>query len=357
MAMSSGDQIFEPCYEYRRGAAADTDAQLAAGCRITRYLARCADDARSAFAASAAAGDAPVGDVTDAIIRVLLDHEFNHQAKGRASHLLPELRSRIGAHVAREAPIQLFMSYNGGYHASTCPELTEPLGFAASTAELLLLTMIARLKRRLRAVHPPGMIFHIVLNNGVAHDVNDIPLARTEGYARRLRAMIAHVGGTGDVRVLVQSELGDAAPGMNAAASPPAPAIDAAMHRNIERFLGRRCTEAEAQQRLGRYAPAEAAWWDRLRGIIAAADGVRLLQVASADFLSFRPFPGGATRAQTGKIGFRLDGSPVGGPDGGADGVRVVPVLVTTQTFLTRQVLPAPVRWPLDAPAEAMADA
>jgi hypothetical protein len=230
------------------------------------------------------------------------------------------------------------MSYNGGYRATSWPDLAEPLCFEASTAELLLLHMIARLMRRLLPLHPPGMIFHVVLNNGVAHDVNDIPVARTEGYARELQDMIAALGGTGHVRLLVQSHLGDFAQRLRASAIPPAPSIEPEMHRNIERFLGRTCTEAEARMRLGRYAPAEAAWWQELSAIIAAADGVRLLQVAHPDFLSFRPFPGGATRAQTGRLGFRLMGA------------KIVPAMITTRTRETHEVLPAPVYWPLTKP-------
>lgn len=335
--MSRDNPIFEPRYDASCGAAAEADEPRRAGLRITTYLADCADDARRAFADEPACDRPPPGGATDAIIDVLLHRDFNHQSKGRVAHLLPEVRQRIGAHVARGTPVQLFMSYNGGYHATIRPDLSGPLGFAASTAELLFLCMIARLRRRLRAVHPPGMIYHIVLNNGVAHYVNDIALARTEAYARELQAMVAELGGAADVRVLVQSHLGDFAQRMRAEAPPPAPAIDAAMHRNIERFLGRSCTEAEARMRLGRYAPAEAAWWQELRGIIAAADGIRLLQLANPVFLSFRPFPGGATRAQTGQLGFRIEGE------------KVVPALITTRSFETQHVVPASVRWPLAA--------
>lgn len=71
-----------------------------------------------------------------------------------------------------------------------------------------------------------------------------------------------------------------------------------------------------------------------LREIIQRANGIRLLQVASKEFLSFRPFPGAATRAQTGQVGFRITDD------------KVVPTLITTTVFASVEVVPVPVCWP-----------
>ncbi|MDP3418414.1 hypothetical protein [Falsiroseomonas sp.] len=342
------DTVYEPALLSEADRVSGDDLP-ALGARISDYLANCASFARAAFAG--APGEvAQHGDPVEAILGVLLGHEFNHQSRGRVAHLLPGLRRRLLAQVQRAAPIPFFMSYNGGYHATTRPDFSRPLGFEAGIAELLFLYVIARLKHRLAAVYPPGMVFHIVLNNGVAGWVNDIPVARTESYARALERMAAELGAAGpgaagQVRLLVQSDLGDFAARMREVPIAPAAAIDAATHHNIERFLGRPCTTAEARLRLARYAPAEAAWWQELRGIVDAAEGIRLLQVASADFLSFRPFPGAATRAQTGQVGFRMPGG------------KPVPMLITTATFAGAAVVPVPVHWPagLAGPDSALA--
>ncbi|MBU8543526.1 MULTISPECIES: hypothetical protein [Roseomonadaceae] len=333
LATGAPDTVHEPVLYGEAGTVPGGEA-AEAGARISDYLADCAGLARAAFA-EAPVDPAPPLDPVEAILGVLLRHEFNHQSRGRVAHLLPGLRQRLQAQVQRAAPIPFFMSYNGGYHATTRPDFSRPLGFEAGIAELLFLHMIARLKRRLAAVYPPGMVYHIVLNNGVADWVNDIPTARTEAYARALEGMAAALGAAGQVRLLVQSHLGDFAARMRQVPIAPAAEIDPATHHNIERFLGRPCTAAEARLRLARYAPAESAWWQELRGIVDAAGGIRLLQVASADFLSFRPFPGAATRAQTGQVGFRLQGG------------KPVPMLITTATFAGAGVVPVPVRWPL----------
>jgi hypothetical protein len=335
--------IYEPEYCSHDRGHPRSSAQSDADARITQYLSRCAAYARSVFAQHHAVAAEKMPSHTDAIVGILLSHEFNHQSRGRVAHLLPAVREAIIAQTAKHEPIQLFLSYNGGYHATTRSDFSRPLGFDAAATELLLLFMIARLKERLVAVYPPGMICHLVLNNGVAHEVNDIPLAHTEAYAQQLEDMIAQLGGRNDVRVLVQSRLSDFAGRMRKEAVGPSPEIDAAAHHNIERFLGRPCSAVEARLRLGHYAPAEAAWWQELRQIIAAANGIRLLQVASPDFLSFRPFPGGATRSQTGQIGFKINSG------------KVVPVLVTTGTFQKACVVATPICLPSVLAAAASA--
>ncbi|OYW08355.1 MAG: hypothetical protein B7Z53_04880, partial [Rhodospirillales bacterium 12-71-4] len=104
------------------------DPMGVAGARISEYLADCAAFARDAFAAPPGDG-VPDADPVEAILRVLLGHAFNHQSRGRVAHLLPGLRRTLAASVERGAPIAFFMSYNGGYHATTRPDFSRPLGF------------------------------------------------------------------------------------------------------------------------------------------------------------------------------------------------------------------------------------
>lgn len=47
----------------------------------------------------------------------------------------------------------------------------------------------------------------IVINNGVAKWVNDIPISATESYANKLRKMINFFGAENRVKILLQSEL------------------------------------------------------------------------------------------------------------------------------------------------------
>lgn len=329
----TSEGLFEPYFTREGTEWQFSSIQSTAGSTIMEYLANCAAFAREVFAQSQDTARTGEPSSVAAILGVLLRREFNYQSRCRVGHLLPQIANTIGPLVEANKPIQFFLSYNGGYHATTRPDYATPLGFGAAATELLLLYQIALLKRRLAAVYPPGMMFHIVLNNGVANYVNEIPIALTEAYGAQLQDMIVRLGGQDTVRVMLQSELGDFRERMRDAPIDVPDSLDPAAHKNIERFLGRPCTIGEACLRLARYAPAETQWWRQLREIIQAAHGIRLLQVASDAFLSFRPFPGGATRSQTGQIGFRIGNG------------RIVPVLITTTVMQSAEVQAAPVVW------------
>ncbi|TVV75821.1 hypothetical protein [Sphingomonas solaris] len=304
-----------------------SESERDAGRRVEAWLDRCAGFIRETFSAvPAPRADTPG---VEAILRVLLRREFNYQATGRVAHLFPALGERIARVVAEGRPLPLYFLHHGGYRASSGPVLAD-LVFAPDATDLLLLYQVARLQRAMTAVYPPGIAFVIVVNNGVAMETNDIPLTATEGYAAGLRGMIAALGATAAVTVLVQSELAPAAP------VPPVPPVevDETAHRTIERFLGRSCSVEEAGHRAAVYVASEARWWDRIEAIVIAAAGLILRQVAHQRCLSFRPFPGGAIRAQNGAIGVTLR-------DGGRD---PLPFLVTSITARQRELHTIPVR-------------
>lgn len=268
------------------------------------------------------------------LTRVLLHRTFNHQSRGRQEPILPGVRRRLEASVASGRPITLFLLYNGGYRAAPFPD-RHGLVFHPDQTELLLLHQISMLQRMVAEVHEPGIDFVIVVNNGVASRVNDIPIVRTEAYAARLRDMIRAVDAGRGIRLLVQSEM----PGFDPHASlhdhPRVGRPTPREHAIIERFLGRRCDEEEARTRLARYATAEAEWAEDLRPLVESQAAILLRQVAHPAMLSFRPFPGGAIRAQNGTLGFRLHGD------------ALIPRLVTSETFAHHRIRLATVAEPL----------
>jgi hypothetical protein len=82
-------------------------------------------------------------------------------------------------------------------------------------------------------------------------------------------------------------------------------------HRNVERFLGRLCDEAEALDRCIRYREVCAASEHLLTPLI---NGVHMTQRATATTLCFRPFPGGDSRIQSGEVALRSGSGPQLGP-------------------------------------------
>jgi len=263
------------------------------------------------------------------LCEVLASRRFNFQTRVKVNPLLPRVRNNIEQQLASGGPLVFYLLYNGGYRAS--PWVSDPsLVFEPDQTEMMLLRQVALLREETSRWNGLGMEFHIVLNNGVASWVNDVPIEATERYARQLRRMVEGMGAGGTVRVLVQSEL----PGYEArpAFEPvdPAPVVSEGEHRLVERFLGRRCSREEASRRTLLYAQSEKRWAEDLSRLVAARGGLMLRQVAHPDMLSFRPFPGGAIRVQNGSLGFQVRGNDL------------LPKLVTTESARQHGVMWVP---------------
>jgi len=306
-----------------RGAAAKINEHLSS--QVAAILARTPDDA-APQAQNFASEDAR----TDALVGVLVNRAFNYQSKAQVAPLLPGVREVAARCVREGAPLKVYLDLGGGYHASTDPSYAGGLGFEAGATELLLVRQFVELRERLLKVHAPGVECNVLYDNGTAHYINDIPLSSTASYCRSFRSMLEKLNVSSFIKLAVQTEMTDYPASFRPEKPVPVSDITPAQHENVQRFLGRACDEREARERLGRYAVAEAAWEAQVRPLLAGS--VRFLQRASDEYLSFRPFPGGATRVQCGQIGFRLQGE------------KVVPTLVTTSTHKGCDVVPVPVR-------------
>ena len=106
------------------------------------------------------------------------------------------------------------------------------------------------------------------------------------------------------MRLFVQSELDGFDPHCTFDLPGPWAAITPDEHALVERFLGRNCTLEEAQRRSAWYVQAEGKWARDLAPYIERDTGIVMRQVSHPDMLSFRPFPGGAIRAQNGTLGW-----------------------------------------------------
>lgn len=272
--------------------------------------------------------------VVDQLLRVLLHQSFNHQSRGRYQSILPGIRHLLSAKVANHLPITLFFLYNGGYRAEPFP-YRNGLIFKPDQTELLLLYQVSLLQKRITKFYPPGIDFVIVINNGVASWVNDIPIDKTESYVARFRKMIRAVGACGGIRLLVQSEMSGFRLHIKMPTATTPPELAPKEQSIVERFLGRPCSAEEARHRFGLYALAEAKWAEDLSPVSSSEGALLLRQVAHPGMLSFRPFPGGAIRAQNGSIGFaERDGD-------------LIPKLVTSESFERHEIKLASISIPL----------
>lgn len=242
--------------------------------------------------------------LADTIADILTHRVFNFQSRGRLTPFLPQVQKNLLRQLRQGGPIRFFLLYNGGYRASPFPD--EPsLIFEPDQTELMLLYQVALLHAKVRAIYAPSIQFFIVVNNGVALWVNDIPLKATQAYANQLRRMIDWLGAAGNVRVVLQSELAQFNPRPSFEPVCIPHVLPEKDHRLVERFLGRSCSPDEARYRHALYALAEARWAQDLSPLVATYDALMLRQIAHSDMLSFRPFPGAAIRIQNGSLGFQ----------------------------------------------------
>ncbi|WP_439504704.1 hypothetical protein [Sediminibacterium sp.] len=238
------------------------------------------------------------------ITNILTQRVFNFQSKKNLSSLIPKVCQNLVSQILKGTPIQFFLLYNGGYRASSFPDKLS-LIFEPDQTELMLLYQIALLNKKISLIYEPGIEFFIVVNNGVAHWVNDIPLGSTENYANHFRRIIELVGAEGTIRLLLQSELAGFNPTFSFEPIKFYPLLSEKEHGIVERFLGRTCTSEEAIHRASLYTIAEEQWGRHLTSIVQNHEAILLRQVAHPEMLSFRPFPGGAIRTQNGSFGFQ----------------------------------------------------
>jgi len=239
--------------------------------------------------------------VAAGVVELLFSRPFSYLSRSRARVYENAIRDVVVRAAERKAPIPFYFDIGGGYHATIHPG-QEDFSFDVGLGELFVIAQIARLRQAVTGIYAQGIRFSLVIDNLCALLVNDIPLARTLDYCTQLRRLIEEMGLKEVVSVLVESEHFSGADLAHAAlAEPPAePApMTAQRHRNVERFLGRRCTEEEALEREVRYHAIVNASEHLLDRLI---NGIHMTQRASSTTMCFRPFPGGDSRIQSGQV-------------------------------------------------------
>lgn len=241
--------------------------------------------------------------LSEELTTIFLHKSFNHQSRGRLSAILPRFRQGLRSNIDAMRPLTLYFLYNGGYRASPFPQDPTPI-FHPDQTELMLLRQISLLQARVTQKYAPGIDFNIVLNNGVAAYVNDISLEKTSRYAKELREIIASLGASRFIRVLLQSEVAGFSSSQPKPGYKALPEISQKEHSIVERFLGRPCSEQEARYRAWLYKIAETEWAKDLAPLVTQDHALLMRQVENSEMLSFRAFPGGAIRAQNGSLAF-----------------------------------------------------
>ncbi len=187
-----------------------------------------------------------------------------------------------------------------------------------------MIYQIKRFSDRVKEIYPPGVEFSIIIDNVCAVFVNDIDIRDTEGYCHKFRVLIDELEMNNEVKLLVESEHFsvsdyDVKPiGEDTIKSTRLTNDD---YDNVKRFLGHDCTIEDAIRRTLVYKQIG----DRTDELFYKffKDGVHMTQRASKSTISFRPFPGGDSRIQSGRVVLGVNSRN-----------KVYPFLMTSQNFL-----------------------
>ena len=238
----------------------------------------------------------------EAIFTLLTGRQFSHLQRARTRTYREQTVRSLAEGLRRGGPLEFSYDIGPGYHASIRPgelDLTFSVGFS----ELLILSQVASFCARLKCHYAPGARFWLVVDNLCGLRTNDIEVNRTLAYCKQLRDLIQELGLGASVGLIVESEAFDIATYdrilAEVEAGPPAMSPSEADVQNVARFIGRRCTSEEAEERIERYRRALVATERLLERVVR---GVRMSQRASATTLGFRPFPGGDSRTQCGEV-------------------------------------------------------
>lgn len=242
--------------------------------------------------------------MAESIVKILTQRIFNFQSKKNITKLMFHAKENFASQIKNGLPMNLFLLYNGGYRASYHPN-DFSIVLSPDLTEAMLLYQITMLQQKVSEIYPLGIQFTIIINNGVAEWVNNIPKHQTEAYVYELRKMIQHFGVSSFIKVMVQSELNGYHSHKSFNVINPKD-ISEKEHQIVERFLGRKCTRKEAAFRATLYDLAEQNWAETLMSIIKKENALPLRQVSHPNMLSFRAFPGAAIRSQNGSFGFEF---------------------------------------------------
>ena len=239
------------------------------------------------------------------IFSVITSRTFCYLGRKNAEAYRQDVVGSLRGRMATGGPFRFFYDIGPGYHATTRPGLL-PLRYDVGLSELLILSQVNALCRRIADLYAPGARFFLVIDNLCGLRTNDVPLPLTEGYVRQLRRLIDALRLSGTVELIAESEqfaleeydrlLAEVE--VRPPVSEPSPeAID-----NVQRFLGRRCTATEAAERTERYRQTSSVTDHLVDRLVRE---VHMTQRATGATLGFRPFPGGAQRTQTGELVLR----------------------------------------------------
>lgn len=243
----------------------------------------------------------------DGVFSLLTHRDFTHLSKKSSLEFKNEVVEKLTSQMVSGEVLHFDLDLGPAYHASIKNDFSG-LNFEPGLGELLVLRQILKFTQKVQSMYAPGARFNLVMDDVCAWFCNDIALSLTQQYLQQLDSMIRVLDLGHCVAVLAESSLisgADYKQRLEALSSQDVPSLGGSqflqegMVENISRFVGYRCTPAQAYTR----------WWDCQRAqkvserlLQPVLKGVRLTQRATQRTLGFRAFPGADARLQCGEV-------------------------------------------------------
>lgn len=237
--------------------------------------------------------------VTDEIISIITSKEFNYQSKIKINNQICRAKEIIYNKIKQKLPIDFYLDLGGGYHASIGYEKIDKKT-DVNFSEVIVLYQIAKFISKISRVYSGGVRMNIIIDNLVAFYVNDIELERTELYCKNFRKLIRVLKMEENVKVFLESENPKIMDKLCCLKYDQNENITEEQYENIIRFQDIEISPLQAKEKFNKYKTYVSESDKEINSIIG--NQIRFVQRSDNNELTFRSFPGGASRIQCGQI-------------------------------------------------------
>jgi len=247
------------------------------------------------------------------IFRILTSRKFCYQSKKKTESAKKIIEKSIEIYLNQQKPIKFIYNIGGGYHASLEPGKKD-ISFNIGLSELLLLYQIHRLHIEVSKKHKYGICFILGISNLNAEALYNVPVSLTVGYANQLRNLISSLN-VFPATVLLESEFCKSYNDRkrNEFKRPTEYELI-----QIKRFVGLSHENADFENIQANYD-----WFRKLSRLnfSTVEDGIQISQRSNNGEISFRSYPGGDCKLQTGEVMLSLNSNN-----------KIIPKLITSKT-------------------------
>ena len=238
--------------------------------------------------------------IMEKIKNCITSKEFNYQSKIKIQHQFPRMERILLKKIENREPLDFYLDLGGGYHANIGYEQIDKNNNALFS-ELVTLLQISKFVCKISDFYSFGVRMNIILDNLVAYYVNNIELKRTELYCKQLRELIKNLEMENIVNIFLESEKPQIQKKLCHLKWESLNEITQEQYENILRFQESDISFSQAKEKYNKYIVYVSASEQEINSIIG--EQIRFVQRSDNNELTFRTFPGGASRIQCGQIG------------------------------------------------------